>query len=124
MPGSRKSLVRQQDAREARSGVYPTAVADDDRSVRWHFDGFGRDDRLCVEIELSREQIAELRHLFDRGDDEWMKHAEYPVTPELWPAVRAVIGSIDLSPEVEYFIAATQALPLSAGTQDPARSAV
>lgn len=62
-----------------------------------------------MEIELSRDQIAELRHLFDRGDDEWMEKGEYPVTPELWPALRAVIGPVDLSPEVEYFIAATQA---------------
>lgn len=84
--------------------------------MRWHFDGFGRDDRLCVEVELSREQIAELRHLFDRGDDEWMEHGEYPVTPELWPALRPVIGSIELSPEVEYFIAASQqALPSPSG---------
>jgi hypothetical protein len=82
-------------------------VTDDDHSVRWHFDGFGRDDRLCMEMELSREQIAGLRHLFDRGDDEWMEKGEYPVTPDLWPALRAVIGPVDLSPEVEYFIAAT-----------------
>ena len=99
-------------------------MADDDHSVRWHFDGFGRDDRLCVEVELSREQIAELRHLFDRGDDEWMKYAEYPVGPELWPAVRAVIGPIDLSPDVEYFIAASQAQSLPSGSQEPSRSAI
>ena len=86
-------------------------MADDDDSVRWHFDGFGRDDRLCVEIELSRTQIAEIRHLFDRGDDEWMMKDEYPVTPDLWPALRTVIGSIDLSPEVDYFIAAAPAAP-------------
>jgi hypothetical protein len=66
-----------------------------------------------MEIELTREQIGELRHLFDRGDDEWMEYREYPVTPELWPSMRRVIGSIDLSPEVEYFIAATQAAPFS-----------
>jgi hypothetical protein len=94
-------------------------MAGSDDGVRWHLDGFGRDHELCMEVELSREQIAELRHLFDRGDDEWMKYGEYPVLPELWPAVRAVIGSTDLSPELAYFIGATQALPCSAESQDP-----
>lgn len=97
-------------------------MANDDRALRWHFDGFGRDDRLCLEVELSREQIAQLRHLFDRGEDEWMEYGEYPVPPELWPALRPMIGAVELSPDVEYFIAAsrTAPAPVTIPAQSPA----
>ena len=81
---------------------------EDGRNVRWHLTGFGRNDRLCFDVEIRRDEIATLRHLFDCGDDEWMVFGEYPVAPELWPALRATLGPIDLSPGVAYFIGATQ----------------
>jgi hypothetical protein len=90
------------------SGNYPI---ENSRKVRWHLTGFERDDRLCFDVEIHRDDVAALRHLFDRGDDEWMMFGEYPVAPELWPALRATLGPIDLSPGVTYFIGATQDLP-------------
>jgi hypothetical protein len=88
----------------------------DGRRVRWDLRGFGADDRMCFEAEVARDKIAAIRHLFDRGDDEWMTFGEYPVAPALWPTLRAALGPVDFSADVAYFIGASQELPRAALT--------
>ena len=75
--------------------------------MRWDLRGFGADGRLCFEVEITREEIAAIRHLFDRGDDEWMVFGEYPVDTALWPALREALGPVDFSAAVAYFVGAS-----------------
>ncbi|MGA5134060.1 hypothetical protein ACPCTO_30095 [Streptomyces olivoreticuli] len=87
---------------------YPFA---DGKNLAWDLAGFGTDDWLKVSIPLTREQIIDVRHLFDLGDDKWMMGGEYPVTPDIWGPMHAVLGSIDFQEGLEYFLGARQDLP-------------
>ncbi|MGW5362559.1 DUF7683 domain-containing protein [Actinopolymorpha pittospori] len=69
--------------------------------------GFGEDDALVFSQEFPEEKMKDLRPLFGHGDDEQMYAGSYEVSADHRGRVAAILG-IDLRPDVDYYIEATQ----------------
>jgi hypothetical protein len=73
--------------------------------VAWHSDH----ERVEIAV-LDREDIAQVRGYFDRGDDVWMYNV-YPVPNTLLPRIADLIPGGQLDPRFEHSIEARQDLP-------------
>lgn len=73
--------------------------------VVWHSDH----ERAEIAV-LSREDMAQVREFFDRGDDPWM-YDVHPVPKAVLPRVAGLLPEGRLDLELEYCIEARQALP-------------
>jgi hypothetical protein len=69
--------------------------------------GFGADGTLVFSQEFPEEEMEDLRPLFDYGDDEQMYAGSYEVSADHRDRVATILG-IDLRPDVDYYIEATQ----------------
>lgn len=79
-------------------------------NVSWALEGFGPDEWLYSSVTLTREQVLEVRGLFELGDDEWMLGGSYPVRAEVRDPFRAVVETALFEDGVDYFLGAYQDL--------------
>ncbi|REF36007.1 hypothetical protein [Thermasporomyces composti] len=76
-------------------------------AVKREIVGFGENDELVFSQEFPEEKMAELRPLFDYGDDVDMYAGSYEVTDDIRDRVAAILG-IELRPGIAYYVEATQ----------------
>ena len=76
-------------------------------AVKREIVGFGENDELVFSQEFTEEKMAELRPLFDYGDDVDMYAGSYEVTDDIRDRVAAILG-IELRPGIAYYVEATQ----------------
>lgn len=65
--------------------------------------GFDGDEAMVVEQQFAEEKIAELRPLFDFGDDTELVAGTYEVTDDIRDQVSEILG-IELDPEISYYV--------------------
>ncbi|GAA1526425.1 hypothetical protein GCM10009678_04830 [Actinomadura kijaniata] len=75
----------------------------DGQSTAWQLIWFGPDEWVAGTFPVTREQLLQLRHLFDYGDDEWFART-YPIEPHHWPTLLRVLSCPEPAPEYNYFI--------------------
>lgn len=76
----------------------------DGRNTAWRLTGFSkRTEFLETEFSITREQMIEIRPLFDVGDDHWMALG-YEVTPAVWPDIERVLRCGPPDPGLDYFV--------------------
>ena len=84
-------------------GTDPGRYANGD-NTSWALVGYSdRTDEVVGEQAIGRGQLVRLRPFFDVADDLWFAHC-YPVTPEVWPRVQAVLRCGPPVPGVSYFV--------------------
>ena len=76
--------------------------------VKREIAAYGEDDRLVFAQEFPEDKIAELRPLFDYGDDVELYAGAYEVTDDIRDRVAAILG-IELKPDLYYFIETSEA---------------
>jgi hypothetical protein len=76
-------------------------------AVKREIVGFGENDELVFSQEFPEEKMAELRPLFDYGDDVDMYAGSYEITDDIRDRVAAILG-IELRPDIAYYVEATQ----------------
>lgn len=77
-------------------------------AVKREIVGFGENDELVFSQEFPEEKMAELRPLFDYGDDVDMYAGSYEVTDDIRDRVAAILG-IELKPDLSYYVEASEA---------------
>lgn len=76
----------------------------DGRNTAWRLTGFSkRTESMETGFSITREQMIEIRSLFDVGDDHWMTHC-YEVTPTVWPEIERVLRCGPADPGLDYFV--------------------
>ncbi|WP_419994919.1 DUF7683 domain-containing protein [Streptomyces boninensis] len=73
--------------------------------MKWVLSGFGKEDeRLHVEYQVSKEQLAAIRECVPPAlDDPWYVHS-YPVPRDAWPAIDQILGCGPPNPDLDYFV--------------------
>ncbi|WP_051467815.1 hypothetical protein [Actinomadura oligospora] len=73
------------------------------RNTGWHLIWFGPDEWVAGTFPVTRDQLLQIRHLFDHGDDEWFAFS-YRIEPRHWPTLLRVLSCPEPEPQYDYFI--------------------
>jgi len=88
--------------------VKDTAANANAQHTRWALVSYSNSDEfLNDETPITKEQITEVRALFDHGDDKWMQCGCYPVAPGTWPRLQEILHCGPPQPGLSYFIEAS-----------------
>ncbi|WP_067826034.1 hypothetical protein [Actinomadura kijaniata] len=78
----------------------------DVETMGWELVWFGPDEWLAGSFPVTLEQLLQIRHLFDYGDDEWLGLGDYPIEPHHWPTLIKVLSCPAPEPQNFYFLCA------------------
>ncbi|MFF6776338.1 hypothetical protein ACFY8W_22630 [Streptomyces sp. NPDC012637] len=69
----------------------------------WELIGWDGDEVAAQIISLTRDEILRLNTLFpERGEDELLAAAVYPIGPESYAAMRAAVPRLEFKADLDY----------------------
>ncbi|MFF9207141.1 MULTISPECIES: hypothetical protein [unclassified Streptomyces] len=77
----------------------------DIEDLGWELIGWEGDDHPAHVTNLTRDEILQVNKLFpERGEDELLATAVYPVSPETQSAMRAAVPHLSFRPGLDYML--------------------
>ncbi|MFE1230077.1 hypothetical protein [Streptomyces sp. NPDC058745] len=71
----------------------------------WDLIGWDADDVAAHVTSMTRDEILRLNTLFpERGEDELLTTAVYPIAPERYAAIRNAVPRLEFKADLEYHI--------------------
>ncbi|MFD7961731.1 hypothetical protein ACFV5J_13135 [Streptomyces zaomyceticus] len=73
--------------------------------IGWELTGWEDDDNAAHTSSLSRAEVLRIKELFpERGDDDLLATAVYPVAPELYAAICTAVPHVEFAPGLDYML--------------------
>ncbi|MER8046396.1 hypothetical protein [Streptomyces sp. NPDC094032] len=80
-------------------------IHNDVEDLGWELIGWDADEVAAHVTSLTRDEILRLNTLFpERGDDELLATAVYPIAPERYAAMRTTVPRLEFKADLDYHI--------------------